>query len=68
LRWAGSSRNASRGAPAQKRFQRRGLLPCATLHRENHTGAALATRKEMSDFLASVERRAFKQSVYSVHD
>jgi RNA polymerase sigma-70 factor, ECF subfamily len=32
------------------------------------TGAALATRKEMSDFLASVERRAFKQSVYAVHD
>ena len=31
-------------------------------------GAALATRKEMSDFLASVERRAFKQSVYAVHD
>lgn len=31
-------------------------------------GEALATRKEMSDFLASVERRAFKQSVYAVHD
>jgi RNA polymerase sigma-70 factor (ECF subfamily) len=28
----------------------------------------LATRKELSDFLASVERRAFKQSVYSVQD
>jgi RNA polymerase sigma-70 factor (ECF subfamily) len=28
----------------------------------------LATQKEMSDFLASVERRAFKQSVFSVHD
>ena len=32
------------------------------------TGAALATRKEMSDFLASVERRAFKQSVYAVQE
>ena len=29
---------------------------------------SLATRKEISDFLASVERRAFKQSVYAVHD
>ncbi len=28
----------------------------------------LASRKELSDFLASVERRAFKQCVYSVHD
>lgn len=31
-------------------------------------GGPLATRKELSDFLASVERRAFKQSVFSVHD
>jgi RNA polymerase sigma-70 factor (ECF subfamily) len=30
--------------------------------------ATLASRKELSDFLASVERRAFKQSVYSVQD
>jgi RNA polymerase sigma-70 factor (ECF subfamily) len=28
----------------------------------------LATRKELSDFLASVERRAFKQCAFSVHD
>lgn len=28
----------------------------------------LATRKELSDFLASAERRAFKQSVYSVQN
>jgi RNA polymerase sigma-70 factor (ECF subfamily) len=28
----------------------------------------LATQKELSDFLASVERRAFKQSVFSVHE
>jgi RNA polymerase sigma-70 factor (ECF subfamily) len=27
----------------------------------------LATRKELSDFLASVERRAFKQCVFAVH-
>ena len=31
-------------------------------------GVALATRKELSDFLASVDRRAFKQAVYAVHD
>jgi len=28
----------------------------------------MATRQEMSDFLASVERRAFKQAVYAVRD
>jgi RNA polymerase sigma-70 factor (ECF subfamily) len=31
-------------------------------------GEPLATRKELSDFLASVERRAFKQCVFAVHD
>ena len=29
---------------------------------------AMATSKEMSDFLASVERRAFKQAVFAVQD
>jgi RNA polymerase sigma-70 factor (ECF subfamily) len=28
----------------------------------------MATRRELSDFLASVERRAFKQAVYAVRD
>jgi RNA polymerase sigma-70 factor (ECF subfamily) len=32
------------------------------------TGETLATQKEMADFLASVERRAFKQAVFAVHD
>ena len=32
------------------------------------TIAAMATPKEMSDFLASVERRAFKQAVFAVHE
>ena len=31
-------------------------------------GDPLATKKEMSEFLASVERRAFKQAVFAVHD
>jgi RNA polymerase sigma-70 factor (ECF subfamily) len=34
----------------------------------NRRGEPLATQKEMSDFLASVERRAFKQAVFSVQD
>ena len=42
-----------------------GLLPCAHPRKEERR---LATSKEMSDFLASVERRAFKQAVFSVHD
>src|SRR5258706_5439277 len=36
--------------------------PCPRTERK------LATQKELSDFLASVERRAFKQSVFAVHD
>jgi RNA polymerase sigma-70 factor (ECF subfamily) len=32
------------------------------------TGETLATQKEMSEFLASVERRAFKQAVFAVHE
>jgi len=40
------------------------LLPCA--HRIGD--AKLATQKELSDFLAQVERRAFKQAVFAVHD
>jgi RNA polymerase sigma-70 factor, ECF subfamily len=39
--------------------------PCASRPRTENT---LATQKEMSDFLASVERRAFKQCVFSVRD
>ena len=31
-------------------------------------GAPLATKKELSDFLASVERRAFKQAVFAVQN
>ncbi len=42
-------------------FRRNGALSRAD-------GEPLATRKELSDFLASVERRAFKQCVFSVHD
>ena len=38
-----------------------GIAPVSPEH-------ALATRKELSDFLASVERRAFKQCVYAVHE
>jgi RNA polymerase sigma-70 factor (ECF subfamily) len=40
------------------------LLPCA--HRIGDP--KLATQKELSDFLAQVERRAFKQAVFAVHD
>lgn len=46
------------------RAARSGLLPCA--HRIGDP--KLATQKELSDFLAQVERRAFKQAVFAVHD
>jgi RNA polymerase sigma-70 factor (ECF subfamily) len=46
-----------------------GLLPFAATHNApRHPEKTLATKKELSDFLASVERRAFKQSVFAVHD
>jgi RNA polymerase sigma-70 factor (ECF subfamily) len=43
--------------------------PFATMRR-NHPGNGdpLATSKEMSDFLASVERRAFKQAIFAVQE
>jgi RNA polymerase sigma-70 factor (ECF subfamily) len=52
------------GGAAQTRFvtisRKRAISPV--------TGETLATQKEMSDFLASVERRAFKQAVFAVHE
>jgi RNA polymerase sigma-70 factor (ECF subfamily) len=46
-----------------------GLLPFRpTARAATGTEKTLATQKELSDFLASVERRAFKQSVFSVRD
>ena len=46
------------------------LLPCARTraYRPPPPESQLATRKELSDFLASVERRAFKQCAFSVQD
>jgi RNA polymerase sigma-70 factor (ECF subfamily) len=46
-----------------------GLLPFAAHAGSGpRTGDPLATQKELSDFLASTERRAFKQCVFSVQD
>ena len=36
--------------------------------RLNNEADPLATRKELSDFLAAVERRAFKQAMFAVRD
>ena len=46
--------------------QRAPALPGDALDRPRES--PLATKKELSDFLASVERRAFKQCVFSVQD
>src|SRR5476649_2106204 len=55
---------------AVRRWPRQsGLLPFgATAESRAATEKTLATQKELSDFLASVERRAFKQSVFAVRD
>jgi RNA polymerase sigma-70 factor (ECF subfamily) len=47
---------------------RGGLLPFARASSARPGDTKLATQKELSDFLASVERRAFKQSIYAVHE
>jgi RNA polymerase sigma-70 factor, ECF subfamily len=57
------------GAPGNRRG---GPAAFATIPREpgakRALGAILATQKELADFLASVERRAFKQAVFAVQD
>jgi RNA polymerase sigma-70 factor (ECF subfamily) len=52
--------------PARGRTGR--LLPFARASSPPLPENTLATQKELSDFLASVERRAFKQCVYAVHE
>jgi RNA polymerase sigma-70 factor, ECF subfamily len=47
------------------------LLRCGirlTHPQQNPRGSILATYQEMSDFLASVERRAYKQALFAVRD
>ena len=60
----GSSQNAA----LQHGGGREGCAgPFATI-RPNVTGEPLATPKEIADFLAAVERRAFKQAVFAVQE
>ena len=54
----------NRGAGGTLCYHSRQLSPTAPVLE----GDPLATQKEMSDFLASVERRAFKQAVFSVQE
>lgn len=42
--------------------------PCSGAGQGGRKGRKLATHKELSDFLAGVERRAFKHAVYAVRD
>jgi RNA polymerase sigma-70 factor, ECF subfamily len=51
-----------------KRLARGGRALVCYHSRTHRKGTPLATSKEMSDFLASVERRAFKQAVFSVQE
>jgi RNA polymerase sigma-70 factor (ECF subfamily) len=44
------------------------LIPFGATPRARVPESKLATPKELSDFLASVERRAFKQAVFAVQD
>jgi len=55
-----------------ERYFRRRTSEEINKHSSDRAGSerwiALATRKELSDFLASVERRAYKQSLFAVRD
>jgi RNA polymerase sigma-70 factor (ECF subfamily) len=53
---------------AARRVPKRPFATIRQPRRPPTQGEPLATQKEMSDFLASVERRAFKQAVFSVHE
>jgi RNA polymerase sigma-70 factor, ECF subfamily len=44
------------------------LLRCRWPGADDHKGGTLATYKELSDFLAEVERRAYKQALFAVRD
>jgi RNA polymerase sigma-70 factor, ECF subfamily len=58
-------------AAARARRWRRGLFATmrpAFVHLSRIGRTPLASRKEISDFLAAAERRAFKQCVFAVHD
>lgn len=44
------------------------MLPFARASHATSRRTPIATPKELADFLASVERRAFKQCVYAVHE
>ena len=46
----------------------RGLIPCFEEPGRRSGGEKLASRSELSAFLAGAERRAFKQAVYAVRD
>jgi RNA polymerase sigma-70 factor (ECF subfamily) len=55
-----SSRRRARGEPS--------LIPSPPKNRKQGSGGNLASRSELSAFLASVERRAFKQAVFAVRE
>jgi RNA polymerase sigma-70 factor (ECF subfamily) len=44
------------------------LLRCLDPGAPHHRGGTLATYKELADFLAEVERRAYKQALFAVRD
>ncbi len=52
----------------RRRVPRGHLLPSAKEHNDESEGRNLASRSELSAFLAEVERRAFKQAVFAVRD
>lgn len=73
---AGSARSGAAAASpgAIIRRKNRGVVPCAQHKnglpptRRRSGSLALATEQELSDFLKSVEKRAFKRSLYHVRD
>lgn len=46
----------------------RAVVPARSLRNSNHKATQLATYNELADFLAEVERRAYKQALFAVRD
>lgn len=62
------SDEASAGCSVSARFRGGGRPPVGRTYKNSNGTGQLATEKELSDFLAEVERRAYKQAVFAVRD
>lgn len=63
-----SPRRTKKGRCHNRRRPKQGILPPHPHHAPFRAASRLASEQELSDFLKSVEKRAFKRSIYHVRD